>query len=54
LKKVSAAAMAHKAWPDRRRTLAYSRTELRVYQEFAPELVTRGVKIPLLIVGDVA
>eukprot|EP00961_Rhodomonas_salina_P259268 3503205-Rhodomonas_salina.1 len=35
VKKVSALAMAHKPWTDRRRTLAYSRTEMRFYNEFA-------------------
>lgn len=48
VKKVSAEAMKHKAWADRRRTLAYSRTEMRFYKEFAPELVARGVNVPRL------
>lgn len=46
LKKVTAAAMAHKPWPDRRRTLAYIRTELRVYEEFGATLLERGVPLP--------
>jgi hypothetical protein len=48
VKKVSAEAMKHKAWADRRRTLAYSRTEMRFYKEFAPKLVARGVHLPRL------
>ncbi|KAK3279066.1 hypothetical protein CYMTET_13031 [Cymbomonas tetramitiformis] len=47
IKKVTAAAMAHKPWADRRRTLAYIRTEMRFYQEFAEALASRaGVRIP--------
>jgi hypothetical protein len=46
LKKVTAAAMAHKPWADRRRTLAYIRTELRFYGEFGAMLRERGVPLP--------
>lgn len=46
LKKVTAAAMAHKPWADRQRTLKYIRTELRFYDEFAPQLAARGVPLP--------
>jgi len=48
VKKVSAEAMKHKAWQDRRRTLAYSRTEMRFYREFASTLSARGVCLPRL------
>jgi len=48
VKKVSAEAMKHKQWADRRRTLAYSRTEMRFYTEFAPHLVACGVRVPRL------
>ena len=46
LKKVTATAMAHKPWVDRQRTLKYIRTELRFYDEFAPQLRARGVNLP--------
>lgn len=49
LKKVTAAAMGHKPWADRQRTLKYIRTELRFYQEFAPQLAARGVPLPRVI-----
>ena len=43
LKKVTAkhAPMAQRPWPDRRRTLAYARTEMRFYQEFAADAGAR-------------
>ena len=46
LKKVTNASMTHKAWADRQRTLKYIRTELRFYDEFAPQLAARGVPLP--------
>jgi hypothetical protein len=46
LKKVTATAMAQKPWADRRRTLAYARTEARFYEEFVPELRKRGLTLP--------
>jgi hypothetical protein len=46
MKIVRAEAMQSKAWPDLRRTLAFIRTELRFYREFAPILISRGVHIP--------
>mmetsp|Transcript_24413 Transcript_24413/g.75283 ORF Transcript_24413/g.75283 Transcript_24413/m.75283 type:complete len:285 (+) Transcript_24413:897-1751(+) len=48
LKKVTAAAMAHKGWNDRRRSLLYARNELRIYREF-PELAARGVGHPRVL-----
>lgn len=61
LKKVTAAAMAHKKWFDRRKTLVYARTEIRFYEEFAPLLAdaraggpvdTRTVRVPRLAAVD--
>lgn len=60
LKKITAthAPMAQRPWPDRRRTLAYSRTETRFYHEFAAdaELAGRfarlGVCLPRLALGE--
>jgi hypothetical protein len=46
LKKVSPQAFGDKSWTDLRRTLAYARTEVRFYREFATRLRTKGVKIP--------
>ena len=42
IKKVTARAMAHKPWADRRRTLAYARTENRFYLEFVNGYSRRG------------
>ena len=52
LKKITAVAMAKKAWADRRRTLAYARTECRFYREFASELLARGVRLPAAVAID--
>ena len=54
LKKITAthAPMAQRPWHDRRKTLAYARTESRFYQEFAPELARRGVRLPKLGLSD--
>ena len=60
LKKITAnhRPMAERPWPDRRRTLAYARTEARFYQEFAadPEISQRleslGVRMPRLAKSD--
>ena len=58
LKKVTAASMAHKAWADRRRTLAYARTEARFYGEFvadahvAERLARCGVRVPQVGLSD--
>jgi hypothetical protein len=46
VKKVSAEGMKHKPWTDRRRTLAYSRTELNFYTEFAEALCACGIRLP--------
>lgn len=46
MKKCTAAALAHKPWADRRRTLMYIRNEMRFYNEFASELHSRGVGLP--------
>ena len=48
LKKVTARAMAHKKWFDRRKTLSYARTEARFYQEFAPWIDRLWPKLKLL------
>lgn len=53
IKKVAAAAMAHKAWPDLRRNLAYARTEARFYLEFAQELTGARVRLPRCAAVDV-
>ena len=53
LKRVTARAMAHKTWFDRRKTLVYARTELRFYTEFAPALVKAGgVRLPRLAAAE--
>ena len=54
LKKITAthAPMAQRSWHDRRKTLAYARTESRFYQEFAPEVARRGVRMPKLGLSD--
>ena len=51
LKKITAThpPMAQRPWHDRRKTLAYARTESRFYQEFAPEVAQRGVRLPKLV-----
>jgi hypothetical protein len=56
LKKVTAAALVKKAWADRRRSLAYGRTEVRFYTEFAAALSARGCRLPRVgaIVSDFA
>ena len=46
MKKITAAAMAQRPWADRRRSLAYARTEVRFYQEFAPRLRSSSCRIP--------
>ena len=61
LKKVTAdhAPMAQRPWSDRRRTLAYARTEARFYQEFAADasyaarLARMGVRLPRLGLSDI-
>lgn len=51
-------AMADRPWSDRRRTLAYARTETRFYQEFAADasfaaaLARTGVRVPRLAQSD--
>lgn len=59
LKKVAAASVGPgRPWPDRRRTLAYARTEMRFFSEFVadPEIGDRltraGVRIPRLALSD--
>ena len=60
IKKITArhAPMAERPWPDRRRTLAYARTESRFYQEFAADgqlaqrLARMGVRLPRLGLSD--
>ena len=50
--------MADRPWPDRRRTLAYARTEARFYQEFAADgamearLMRLGVRLPRLAMSE--
>ena len=52
------APMAERPWADRRRTLAYARTEARFYEEFAadaalaPQLARMGVRLPKLALSD--
>jgi hypothetical protein len=60
LKKIAAThePLAQRPWPDRRRTLAYARTEARFYEEFAAdeELAARlarlRVRLPRLALSD--
>mmetsp|Transcript_16145 Transcript_16145/g.50748 ORF Transcript_16145/g.50748 Transcript_16145/m.50748 type:complete len:389 (-) Transcript_16145:136-1302(-) len=56
VKKISAEALSKSAWPDRRRNLAYARTEARFYTEFAPELAAAGCRVPKvgLVVADLS
>ena len=45
--KKATAEMVSKQWNDRRRVLLYIRNELRFYAEFAGDLQSRGVDVPL-------
>lgn len=51
--------MAQRPWPDRRRTLAYARTEARFYKEFAADaeiaerLARLGVRLPKCALSDI-
>ena len=47
VKKATQEMVAKKEWNDRRRVLLYIRNELRFYAEFAEDLRSRGVDVPL-------
>ena len=54
VKKVTAGALAHKPWPDRRRSLLYARCETRFYAEFAPTLNISTPKVAMIEDGSQA